>query len=274
LVVARVVDVLGAPDRPAPPPKKPLRKPYLSEVMSTAYDFTGPLLWLGHRLGRNRERAGLHYPSDSSASRWIAGAIAALLTTRPLGGGPSTPVPAATPPDASTSVTNNDLIDCPTLQRVLTMARAERIRGHRGGNATMRTIDDWTFDKQLVWTEALGGTPIMLRHPTYPAEDTWHDDQGPAALQSIAVKYLRKVTGPVDRKGTGALDLPELFDEEGTFKVPLAWLPVEVSETPSPRSSYLLTPYAQPLPASDVLDRTAVLMAVESTEAKKEQPLG
>jgi len=138
----------------------------------------------------------------------------------------------------------------------------------------MPTIDDWTFDKQLVWSEVLGGTTIMSRHPTYPAEDTWHDDQGPAALQSIAVKYLRKVTGPVDRKGTGALDLPELFDEEGTFKVPLAWLPVEVSETPSPRSSYLLTRYAQPLAASDVLDRTAVLMAVESTEAKKEQPLG
>jgi hypothetical protein len=81
----------------------PLVKPSLDKVMSTSYRFTGPLLWLGDRLGRNRERAGLHYRSDSDASRWLAGAISALLTAK-------------------------NGIDCPTVRRVLRMARAEWAR--------------------------------------------------------------------------------------------------------------------------------------------------
>jgi hypothetical protein len=94
--------------------------------MNTAYVFNGPLLWLGDRLGKNRERAGLHYPSDSSASQWLAGALWALLTTpAPAGANPTTQVPAATPPGAANPVLVRDLIDCPSLQRILRLAKAE-----------------------------------------------------------------------------------------------------------------------------------------------------
>jgi hypothetical protein len=107
---------------------RPLRKPLLSEVMNTAYTFTGPLLWFAARLAKNRERAGVHYPSDSLASRWLAGAIWQLLTNLPGGGASSTAVPGATPPNAITpanTVRYADLIDCPTFRRVLNLARSE-----------------------------------------------------------------------------------------------------------------------------------------------------
>jgi hypothetical protein len=91
----------------------------LAQVMSTSYVFTGPLLWLADRLAKNRERAGLHYPTDSDASRWLAGAIWALLTMATGA--------AATPPGAP-PVSDKALIDCPTLKRVLTMAKAEWAR--------------------------------------------------------------------------------------------------------------------------------------------------
>ena len=94
-------------------------KPSIDDVMSEAYVFEGPLLWLGDRLGKNRERAGLHYPSDSRASRWFAGAVAALLTT------PKAAAADATPPDADNDVTEDDLIDCPSLQHVLRLSKAE-----------------------------------------------------------------------------------------------------------------------------------------------------
>jgi len=114
LEIPQMADVFGEWDATASPPRR--KQATLANVMSTSYVFTGPLLWLAHRLARNRERAGLHYPSDSAASRWIAGAIWALLTM--------TPGTLATPPNATTVIAN-DMIDCPTLKRVLTMARAE-----------------------------------------------------------------------------------------------------------------------------------------------------
>jgi hypothetical protein len=122
LEIPEVVHRFGEPTLPGPPfpvpmPAKPLVKPSLAKVMSTAYFFTGPLLWLGTRLGRNRERAGLHYRSDSAASRWLAGAISALLTAASGAD--------ATPPDAMAPVTDAELIECPALRRVLRMAKAE-----------------------------------------------------------------------------------------------------------------------------------------------------
>jgi hypothetical protein len=123
-------------------PVGPLIKPTIDQVMSTSYQFTGPLLWLGDRLARNRERAGVHYPSDSLASRWFAGAIWALLTKGPVrpapGPGvakspvdPLAIVPGATPPDATMAhtVKNKDLIQCPTFRRVLNLARSEWMVG-------------------------------------------------------------------------------------------------------------------------------------------------
>jgi hypothetical protein len=115
---------------PAPGTPPPTRgQAALKNVMNTAIVFNGPLLWLGNRLGKNRERAGLHYPSDSSASRWLAGALWALLTTTvivPAGTDPTTvKVPAAKPPNSTTDVFVPDLINCPSLQRVLLLAKAE-----------------------------------------------------------------------------------------------------------------------------------------------------
>lgn len=53
-------------------------------------DMASPLLWLAWRVARTRERLGLHYPSDSRASRRLAvGIWAAVLlpATRPAAGG-------------------------------------------------------------------------------------------------------------------------------------------------------------------------------------------
>ncbi len=63
-----------------------------------------PLLWLAARLAKNRERIGVHYPSDSSAGRHLAAGLwrAMLHDTH-----------------AQTR------IDCPTLHLTLARARAE-----------------------------------------------------------------------------------------------------------------------------------------------------
>jgi len=60
----------------------------------------GPLFWLARRLAKTRERLGLHYQSDSSAGRHLAGGVWAALF--PL-----------------------KQISVPTLMRVLARARAE-----------------------------------------------------------------------------------------------------------------------------------------------------
>jgi hypothetical protein len=66
-------------------------------------ELKSPLLWLGERIAKNRERLGVHYPSDSSGSRHIAACIwRALLHDQ-----------------------SADRIDCPTLRTVLGHATAE-----------------------------------------------------------------------------------------------------------------------------------------------------
>jgi membrane-associated phospholipid phosphatase len=126
LEIEPIMDRFGEPTVGPQGLERPLRKPLLSEVMSTNYTFTGPLLWLGARLAKNRERAGVHYPSDSLASRWLAGAIWALLTMPRVAGNDTTPVPDAKPPNApANSVQNQHLIVCPTFRRVLSLAKSE-----------------------------------------------------------------------------------------------------------------------------------------------------
>jgi membrane-associated phospholipid phosphatase len=129
LEIPEVAQVFG--EDPPTPPGQPTpkdvrarngRQPTLGEVMSAGYVFRGQLLWLGDRLAKNRERAGLHYPSDSAASRWMAGAVWALLTKD------SGHLPDAKPPGAANSVTAADLIDCPSLRQVLRLAKAEWAR--------------------------------------------------------------------------------------------------------------------------------------------------
>ena len=88
--------------------------------------FNGPLMWLAERLGRNRERAGLHYPSDSRASRRLAGALWTMLTGKktdnqdPAVGPVFTNDPAAPVVDTKTKA-----ITLPALNLVLNRAKAE-----------------------------------------------------------------------------------------------------------------------------------------------------
>jgi hypothetical protein len=62
-----------------------------------------PLLWLGERIAKNRERLGVHYPSDSSGSRHLAAGIWQALLHDDSDHG----------------------IHCPTLETVLAHASAE-----------------------------------------------------------------------------------------------------------------------------------------------------
>jgi len=119
LEIPEVAVVFGEEDTTVTPSVR--RQPKIDEVMDTK-EFKGPLLWLARRQAKNRERAGLHYRSDSDASRWLAGAIWALLTKTGA---------AATPPSifsGGTTIPDSDLIDCPTLKNVLKMAKAEWAR--------------------------------------------------------------------------------------------------------------------------------------------------
>jgi len=84
----------GVPPAPAVLLKNPLMG--RGELIS-------PLLWLGERIAKNRERLGVHYPSDSAGSRHIAAGIWRALLH-----------------DNTTS-----RIYCPTLRTVLAHATAE-----------------------------------------------------------------------------------------------------------------------------------------------------
>ncbi len=78
-------------------------RPDRSDYQARDYgeDMRSPLLWLAWRLAKNRERIGVHYRSDSAASRRLAGAVWQAL----FGDAPT--------------------IQLPTLARVLSHARAE-----------------------------------------------------------------------------------------------------------------------------------------------------
>jgi len=66
-----------------------------------------PLLWLSQRLARNREVIGVHYPSDSMASRHLAAGIWDALLPN------------------STNPTIVPRIECPTLRLIIERAKAE-----------------------------------------------------------------------------------------------------------------------------------------------------
>ena len=66
--------------------------------------FDSPLLWLGQRLAKNRERLGVHYASDSNASRHLAAAVWRALLHEP---------------DPAKRIV------CPTLDSVISRAKAE-----------------------------------------------------------------------------------------------------------------------------------------------------
>ena len=81
------------------------RKPTWDDYRNKDHDqdMRSPLLWLAWRLAKNRERIGVHYRSDSAASRMLAGALWQAVM---VAGGPES-------------------LAMPTLQRVLERARSE-----------------------------------------------------------------------------------------------------------------------------------------------------
>jgi len=86
-------------------PLLPGRRPEQTSLEGQ-YEIRSPLLWLSQRLAKNRERIGVHYPSDSSGSRHLAAGIWwALLHTG-----------------------KDEQIVCPTLQKVLLQAKSEWAR--------------------------------------------------------------------------------------------------------------------------------------------------
>jgi membrane-associated phospholipid phosphatase len=72
-----------------------------------------PMLWLSQRLAKNRERLGVHYPSDSFGSRHLAAAIWRVL------------VPHTDPGGHAVNDPNGIVITCPTLETVLRHAKSE-----------------------------------------------------------------------------------------------------------------------------------------------------
>ena len=81
-----------------------VRRDVYFKALAGREEIKSPLLWLSGRLARNRELLGVHYPSDSSASRHLARNIWKSLFAE---GDPET------------------LIDCPSLMRIVNRAKAE-----------------------------------------------------------------------------------------------------------------------------------------------------
>ena len=79
--------------------RKPTWDDYRQDI-----NLEGSLLWLAARLAKNRERIGVHYGSDSSAGRHLAGGVWNAIFKAP---------------------TDSSAINLPTLKRVLARASAE-----------------------------------------------------------------------------------------------------------------------------------------------------
>src|SRR5476651_1357922 len=95
---------------------------------------------------------------------------------------------------------------------------------------TMSELSTWDVLSQAVWREQVGDQTISLRHPTYPAEADWTDNN-PDTLTKIVAEYVSKVSG--------VLGLPPLFnDGSSDFKEHMAWLPYAGGKILDPRRSF------------------------------------
>jgi hypothetical protein len=123
----------------------------------------------------------------------------------------------------------------------------------------------WYSDDPAVWRENAPGAAraITLRHPTYPYVDTWGTTD-PDDLIGIAAAYLEKVRS--------AFGLPQIVDPTTKkFGVPLAWLPVGLVPDPAvPVASTWVRRYARPAERVGLIDRTAILLAVQAVHANDE----
>ena len=131
----------------------------------------------------------------------------------------------------------------------------------------------WNPDYEAVWRENAPGTTraITLRHPTYPYEGPNQGaipDDHSDTLIDFAATYLRKVSSTLGL--TAALGVSDIL-QQGSSKfldtVPLVWLPVHAAEgVPATHdSSFWVTRY--PENSTSRLDRTAVILAVQSAKA-------
>ncbi|MEJ7688090.1 MAG: phosphatase PAP2 family protein [Variovorax sp.] len=82
----------------------PVADPSGADPLAGTKPIASPLLWLAARLAKNRERIGVHYPSDSSAGRHLAAGLWRALLHEP---------------------TAANRIDAPALRMVLAKATAE-----------------------------------------------------------------------------------------------------------------------------------------------------
>src|SRR5262245_46613300 len=143
--------------------------------------------------------------------------------------------------------------------------------------------NEWRATHAAIWRENAPGTTraISLRHPTYPFEDILADDHSRTLIR-FAAKYFTKVRAILGL--TDALGELDIFDEDSAqFRdsVPLLFLDVhsEESKPAPPGASFWVSRYADPMRHRDRVDRTAVILAVQSTvfdASRKDpkQPLG
>jgi hypothetical protein len=136
----------------------------------------------------------------------------------------------------------------------------------------MPTADEWNPDNEAVWQEKIPADEpgksraITLRHPTYPFLGRW-TTQNPDDLTNIAAGYLRKIAGHFGLPANLLATDGSAFTATPPSGLPLAWLPIGVDDLPGPRVSFWIRRY-RGLPAQPILiDRTAVLLAIQSAAA-------
>jgi hypothetical protein len=141
------------------------------------------------------------------------------------------------------------------------MARAGRTR-NGGTLTTVEASDAWDVHHPSVWWEMVHdeNRAIGLRHPTYPFVGSSTGDE--ADLKRIAAAYLRKAAP--------AFGLPEVFEDpdSAAFRARLSWLDLDETVPAPPRASVWLR-RRDPPPASGLLDRTLVFLAVQSADANQ-----
>ena len=137
----------------------------------------------------------------------------------------------------------------------------------------MAYAEHWISNHPAIWEERAphGDRAIMLRHPTYPYEgptDGTIENDHSRALTRFAAAYLQRVRA--------RLGLPPLFEgdplETGSSAfitaTALTWLPVHEDETPArPDRSFWVRRYRDPEAPARLVDRSVVLLAVQSEKA-------
>ena len=133
----------------------------------------------------------------------------------------------------------------------------------------------WEPTHGAIWRENAPGTTraITLRHPTYPYEGpnlgSIPNDHS-NTLINFAATYLRKVSSMFGLNA--ALSEADIFEADSSNflgTVRLVWLPVHATEgVPAPYlSSFWVSRYRMPQSHTGRVDRTAVILAVQTVTA-------